>query len=165
MVKFKNEMTKLQKNIDKTQSTHEIEQKILIFKKYRYANIIMNNEHDNYFVLIDNSEFKENTISKVDEWLQILGDSLKVIANRELKSIKNDIDNYEKALGGEMGAIDQLRSTKYLNGFFILPEEIAMMLTMVAITSFQYIAEIKTALALTRRLQKCGSKSFLEGQN
>jgi hypothetical protein len=57
-------------------------------------------------VLIDNSEVKENTISKVDEWLQILGDSLKVIAYKELKSIKNDIDNYEKALGGEMGAID-----------------------------------------------------------
>jgi hypothetical protein len=39
-----------------------------------------------------------------------LGDSLKTIAAKELKSIKTDIDNYEKALGGEMGAIEQLKS-------------------------------------------------------
>jgi dynein heavy chain len=103
-------MTKLQKNIDKTQSTPEIEEKILAFKNFRYQNLKQNNEHENYFVLIDITEVKENSISKVDEWLQILGDSLKMIANKELKSIKNDIDNYEKALGGEMGAIDQLKA-------------------------------------------------------
>ena len=68
------------------------------------------NEQTNYIVLIDNAEVKENTIIKVDEWLQILGDSLKTIAAKELKSIKTDIDNYEKALGGEMGAIEQLKS-------------------------------------------------------
>lgn len=39
-----------------------------------------------------------------------MGDSLKTIAAKELKSIKTDIDNYEKALGGEMGAIEQLKS-------------------------------------------------------
>jgi dynein heavy chain len=33
-----------------------------------------------------------------------------VIAFKELKTIRNDIDNYEKALGGEMGAIEQLKS-------------------------------------------------------
>jgi hypothetical protein len=31
---------------------------------------------------------------------------LKTIASKELKAIRNDIDNYDKALGGEMGAID-----------------------------------------------------------
>lgn len=35
---------------------------------------------------------------------------MKVIASKELKAIRNDIDNYEKALGGEMGAIEQLKS-------------------------------------------------------
>jgi len=35
-----------------------------------------------------------------------LGDSLKNIASKELKFIRTDIDNYEKALGGEMGAIE-----------------------------------------------------------
>ena len=39
-----------------------------------------------------------------------MGTSLTTIAAKELKSIKTDIDNYEKALGGEMGAIEQLKS-------------------------------------------------------
>lgn len=60
----------------------------------------------NYFVLIDNSEVKQSTIQKIEEWLLILGDSLRLIASKELKSIRNDIDNYDKALGGEMGAIE-----------------------------------------------------------
>lgn len=103
-------MTKLQKQIDKNQSTQEIEKRILVFKHYKEINLKHDNEQQNYFVLIDNSEVKEATILKVDEWLQILGDSLKVIASKELKSIRNDIENYEKALGGEMGAIEQLKS-------------------------------------------------------
>ena len=103
-------MTKLQKAIDKNQSTQEIEKRILVFKHYRDLNMKQDNEQMNYFVLIDNAEVKENTIIKVDEWLQILGDSLKTIAAKELKSIRLDIDNYEKALGGEMGAIEQLKS-------------------------------------------------------
>jgi dynein heavy chain len=106
----KNEMTKLQKQIDKNQSTQEIEKRILVFKHYRDLNLKQDNEQQNYFVNIDNSEVKESTILKVDEWLQILGDSLKVIASKELKAIRNDIENYEKALGGEMGAIEQLKS-------------------------------------------------------
>ena len=39
-----------------------------------------------------------------------MGNSLKALAAKELKSIKTDIENYEKALGGEMGAIEQLKS-------------------------------------------------------
>jgi len=40
-------------------------------------NLQHENEQQNYFVLIDNSEVKESTISKVNEWLDILGESLK----------------------------------------------------------------------------------------
>ena len=65
----KNEMTKLQKAIDKSQSTQEIEKRILVFKHYRDLNMRQDNEQTNYFVLIDNAEVKENTIIKVDEWL------------------------------------------------------------------------------------------------
>ena len=65
----KNEMTKLQKAIDKSQSTQEIEKRILVFKHYRDLNMRQANEQTNYFVLIDNAEVKENTIIKVDEWL------------------------------------------------------------------------------------------------
>lgn len=106
----KAEMTKLQKAIERSQSTADIEKRILVFKHYRDLNLKHDNEQSNYFVLIDNAEVKENTVVKVDEWLQILGDSLKIIASKELKSIRFDIDNYEKALGGEMGAIEQLKS-------------------------------------------------------
>ena len=65
----KNEMTKLQKQIDKNQSTQEIEKRILVFKHYRKLNLSQDNEQQNYFVLIDNSEVKESTVLKVDEWL------------------------------------------------------------------------------------------------
>lgn len=65
----KNEMTKLQKAIDKSQSTQEIEKRILVFKHYRDLNMKQDNEQTNYIVLIDNAEVKENTIIKVDEWL------------------------------------------------------------------------------------------------
>lgn len=65
----KNEMTKLQKAIDKSQSTQEIEKRILVFKHYRDLNMRQDNEQTNYIVLIDNAEVKENTIIKVDEWL------------------------------------------------------------------------------------------------
>jgi len=39
----KNEMTKLQKQIDKNQSTQEIEKRILVFKHYKEINL----KHDN----------------------------------------------------------------------------------------------------------------------
>lgn len=65
----KGEMIKLQKAIDKSQSTQEIEKRILVFKHYRDLNMRQDNEQTNYFVLIDNAEVKENTIIKVDEWL------------------------------------------------------------------------------------------------
>jgi len=81
----KGEMSKLQKSIERSQSTQEIEKRILVFKHYRDLNLKHDNEQSNYFVLIDNAEVKENTVIKVDEWLQILGDSLKIIASKELK--------------------------------------------------------------------------------
>jgi len=46
-------------------------------------------------VLIDNSEVKESTISKVEEWLEILGDSLKQIATKELKAIQYITNDYK----------------------------------------------------------------------
>ena len=46
----------------------------------------------------------------MEEWLVTLGDSLKGMAAKELKAIMNDTANYNKALNGEMGAIDQLKS-------------------------------------------------------
>lgn len=45
------------------------------------------NEQQNYFVLIDQSEVNESTIKKVDEWLNILGECLKQIASKELHQI------------------------------------------------------------------------------
>lgn len=72
-------------------------------------NLQNDSEQQNYFVLIDNSEVKESTILQVGEWLQILGESLKAIATKELKAIMTETANYDKALRGEMGAIEQLK--------------------------------------------------------
>jgi hypothetical protein len=102
-------MTKLQKQIDKSQSTQDIEKKILVFNHYRELNLHQSNEQQNYFVMIDNSEVKESTINQVGEWLALLGDSLKTIANKELRAIMNETINYDKQLRGEMGAIEQLK--------------------------------------------------------
>ena len=68
------------------------------------------NEQQNYIVLIDYNEVKQASIEKIDEWLQILGDGLKTIATKELKAIIRDTEEYEKALKGEMGAIEQLKA-------------------------------------------------------
>lgn len=103
-------MTKLQKQIDKSQSTTEIEKKILIFKIYRDMNLHHENEQLNYFVLIDNSEVKESTIQKVNEWLEILGDSLKQIATKELKAIQNITNDYKQKLNNEVGAKEMLQA-------------------------------------------------------
>jgi aspartyl-tRNA synthetase len=62
-------MTKLQKSIEKTQSTQDIEKKIQVFKRYRDENMRYDSEQNNYFVLVEMTEVKESTIQKVGEWL------------------------------------------------------------------------------------------------
>lgn len=105
----KNEMTKLQKQIDKSQSTREIEKKILNFKVVRDQTVKNSSEQHNYIVLIDNSDLYQKTIDKIDEWLQILGDSLKSIATKELRQIVEQTIKYNKDLNAEMGSIEQLK--------------------------------------------------------
>lgn len=60
----------------------------------------------NYFVLIDNSEVKQASIDKVEEWLTTIGDILMRMATAELRSIQKDTLDYDKSLKGEMGDID-----------------------------------------------------------
>jgi hypothetical protein len=60
--------------------------------------------------MVDMSEVKQTTIDKVDEWLGLLAEMLKKMANTELKQIIRDTQDYEKALKGEMGDIDQLKA-------------------------------------------------------
>lgn len=99
-------MSKLQKSIEKSQSTPEIEQKINTLQMSRSLMQQFQNEQQNYIVMIDKSELAQASISKVGEWLQILGDCLKQIATKELRNIIRDTEEYEKALKGEMGAIE-----------------------------------------------------------
>jgi hypothetical protein len=61
-------------------------------------------------VLIDNSEVKESTIQKVNEWLEILGDSLKQIATKELKAIQYITNDYKQKLNNEVGAKEMLQA-------------------------------------------------------
>ena len=72
-------MSKLQKQIDKSQSTQEIEQKINTLQMSRSIMQQIQNEQQNYIVMINNSELALASISKVDEWLKILGESLNQI--------------------------------------------------------------------------------------
>lgn len=106
----KNEMTKLQKQIDKSQSTKMIESHILYYKGLRDFNTMSDNKQYNYLVLIDNTEVKDSVIKKIEEWLSILGESLMAIATKELKAIIDETQNYNKSLNGEMGAIEQLKT-------------------------------------------------------
>jgi dsRNA-specific ribonuclease len=73
-------------------------------------NLHHENEQLNYFVLIDNSEVKESTIQKVNEWLEILGDSLKQIATKELKAIQYITNDYKQKLNNEVGAKEMLQA-------------------------------------------------------
>ena len=58
----KNDMTRLQKQIDKSQSTTEIEKWILVFKQYRKDAKRMPDQVRNFFVLVDHVEVKDKTI-------------------------------------------------------------------------------------------------------
>jgi len=79
------------------------------FKIAKQQYIQQNNEQQNYFVLIDNSEVKQASIDKVDEWLEAFGEILNKMATNELKQIMKETQDYEKALKGEMGDIEQLK--------------------------------------------------------
>lgn len=61
----KNQQTKLQKQIDKQNSTQMIEQLILRFLGMKNSLEMYHNEQQNYFVLIDNSDVKQTAIQKV----------------------------------------------------------------------------------------------------
>jgi hypothetical protein len=106
----KNSMVKIMKQLDKSQSTAEIERRILYLKFVKQTYIQGSNEQHNYIVLIDNSEVKQASIDKVEEWIDACGEILKKMASTELKQIIRDTQDYGKALNGEMGDIDQLKA-------------------------------------------------------
>ena len=94
----KQEMTKMQKLIEKNQSTKEIERRILTIKGLLDQQMKKDQEQNNYIVLIDNSDLHHKTIDKIKEWLEILGDSLKNIASKQLKQIVEQTSKYNKEL-------------------------------------------------------------------
>lgn len=73
--------------MEKNQNTSEIEKAIVSFRYQKQLYINNPNEQMNYFVLIDNSEVKQASIDKVDEWLSTIGDILMRMATAELRSI------------------------------------------------------------------------------
>jgi|LauGreDrversion4_2_1035121.scaffolds.fasta_scaffold165310_4 hypothetical protein len=60
----------------------------------------------NFFVLIDYHEVKQQAFEKVNEWLNVLGESLIDISSKELKNIVNEINEYEKHLRTDVHGID-----------------------------------------------------------
>jgi dynein heavy chain len=105
----KNQMTKIQKQLEKSQNTADIERMIVSFKSLKQTYIAQSNEQQNYFVLVDNSEVKQASIDKVDDWLECLGDILKRMATADLKQIIKETQDYERDMKGEMGDMKQLK--------------------------------------------------------
>jgi dynein heavy chain len=106
----KGEMAKLQKQIDKHQTTGMIEKHIVSFQKYILDMQRMSDYTRNYFVLIDYTEVKQKTIEKLHEWLDILGQSLREIALVAYRGIISDIAENEKALNEEVTGIENLKT-------------------------------------------------------
>jgi phenylalanyl-tRNA synthetase alpha subunit len=105
----KQEMTKMQKQIDKNQSTKEIEKRIILIKNILQHHLKREKEQNNYIVLIDNSDLHHKTIDKINEWLAILGESLKAIASKQLRQIVEQTNKYNKDLNAEMNSIELLK--------------------------------------------------------
>ena len=109
----KTEMSKMQKQIeknhDKNQSTKEIEKRIVVIKNMLHSNQNKEKEQNNYIVLIDNSDLHQKTIEKINEWLAILGESLKAIASKQLRQIVEQTNKYSKDLKADMNSIDLLK--------------------------------------------------------
>ena len=93
----------------KNQQTFKIEESILSLKRYYQQIEDMPDMNYNFFVLINYQEVKQQAFEKVNEWLNVLGDSLIEISTKELNNIVKDIDNYEKQLKTEVHGIDGLK--------------------------------------------------------
>jgi hypothetical protein len=59
--------------------------------------------------LTDYRDVKQQAIEKVNEWMNMIGDSLIDISSKELKNIVNEINEYEKNLRTEVHGIEQLK--------------------------------------------------------
>ena len=85
----KNEMTKMQKAIEKSASVTTIERKIMGFKILKRVNIKSKSAMiQNFLVLVDYSDVLTNALEKVNEWLASLGKVLTEIAKKELSKVK-----------------------------------------------------------------------------
>jgi len=59
--------------------------------------------------MIDSSQIQQKAIEKIDEWLKMLGDSLKGIASQELNAIIGQTEKYSKDLSKEVNDKDSLQ--------------------------------------------------------
>jgi len=102
----KNNMIKMQKQLEKTQNTAEIERAITQLRGRKAVFQQQADEYPNYFIIIDMTEIKQAAIERTDEWLEMLAEIMKKIAGSELKNIIRETQDYERALKGEMGDMD-----------------------------------------------------------
>ena len=94
----KNEMNKVQKNLDKNPNTTYIDKLLAYYTKI--INEIANfpNKYPSYFIIINFQHVKESFTEKGREWLSMLGGKLKEIAVQNLNSITEEIEEYHKLL-------------------------------------------------------------------
>lgn len=59
--------------------------------------------------MIDSTQIQQKAVEKIDEWLKMLGDSLKGIASQELNAIIGQTEKYSKDLSKEVNDKDSLQ--------------------------------------------------------
>jgi hypothetical protein len=66
--------TRAIRTLEKSGNTAEIERNINRIKKSRDQFVKWDNMQQNYFIMVDNTDIQNATITKFDEWLHLLGE-------------------------------------------------------------------------------------------
>ena len=62
-----------------------------------------------FFIIIDNSAVINRNLEKFDDWLNLLGNGLKDLSNKELNAIIKETTDYERLLNQDPSNIEALK--------------------------------------------------------
>lgn len=111
MLYDKNELTKMQKQAEKSHSVTVIEKRLLILKKLKKQNIKQKPTHyQNSIVNVDYTDVYSNALDKVGEWWNVLGKILADIAKQTLSAIVKEIKTYQDLLQKPMDGIELIKA-------------------------------------------------------
>lgn len=93
----------------KNSQTFKTEETLLSLKKHHQLIADMPDQNHNFFVLINYKEVKQTAFEKVNEWQNVLGETLIEMSTKDLNAILKDILEYEKHLKTEVHGIEGLK--------------------------------------------------------